>query len=150
MRIALFQPDIPQNTGNIIRLASCFGVSIDIIQPTGFFFNDKKLARSAMDYYKNVNIKKHLDWESFLKWTKENQFSLILITTKGRQKYYKYQFQMNDTLLFGRESGGVPRKIHQLVDRRLVIPMKKGMRSLNISSAVAVVLGEVLIQLKII
>ena len=148
MRIALFQPDIPQNTGNIIRLCSCFNIPIDIIEPAGFFFSDKKLSRSSMDYFNNVKLKRHLDWENFYVWSKKNQFNLILLTTKAKQKYFKYKFNKKDILLFGRESSGVPNNIHKTATKRLVIPMKKGMRSLNISSAVAIVVGEALIQLK--
>ena len=148
MRIALYQPDIPQNTGNIFRLGACLGVSIDIIEPTGFIFDDKKFKRSAMDYIKHLNYKRHIDWQHFYDWSLEKKYRLILMTTKARQSFYEFEFHSSDILLFGRESAGVPDNIHQLVNHRLTIPMKKGVRSINLSSSVALVLGEGLRQTK--
>ena len=147
MRIALFEPDIPQNTGNILRLGACLGLEIDIIEPTGYLFDDKKFKRSAMDYIKFVKYKRHIDWDSFFSWSKKKFFRIILLTTKSNKKYTDYVFQKNDILLFGRESAGVPEKIHQCVDERLLIPMQKGLRSLNVSSAASIVAGEALRQL---
>ena len=147
MRIALYQPDIPQNTGNIFRLGACLGVSVDIIEPTGFVFDDKKFTRSAMDYIDHLEYKKHLDWLHFYQWVQDNQFRLILITTKSKKSYYSFQFHSSDILLFGRESAGVPDNIHKLVEHRLTIPMKKEVRSINLSSSVALVLGEGLRQI---
>ena len=147
MRIALYQPDIPQNTGNIFRLGACLGVSVDIIEPTGFIFDDKKFKRSAMDYINHLNYKRHLDWNHFLKWVKDNQFRLILMTTKSNKSYYNFKFQPSDILLFGRESAGVPNDIHEIVDHRLTIPMKNDVRSINLSSSVALVIGEGLRQI---
>ena len=149
MRIALYQPDIPQNTGNILRLAACLGLSVDIIEPTGYIFDDKRFKRSSMDYINHVDYKKYIDWDSFYKWSKEQHFRLILLTTKSQKKYYEYQYKNNDILLFGRESAGVPKKIHQCVNERLLIPMQKGLRSLNVSSAASIVAGEALRQLNI-
>ena len=146
MRIALFQPDIPQNTGNIFRLGACLGVSVDIIVPTGFIFDDKKFKRSAMDYIDYIDYKKHIDWKHFYEWAQKNKFRLILMTTKTNQSFYKFKFQSNDILLFGRESAGVPDNIHEIVDHRLTIPMKDGVRSINLSSSVALVIGESLRQ----
>ena len=146
MRIALYQPDIPQNTGNIFRLGACLGVSVDIIEPTGFIFDDKKFKRSAMDYIDHIDYKKHIDWQQFYDWSQEKKYRLILMTTKTNQSFYKFQFQSSDILLFGRESAGVPDNIHQIVDHRLTIPMKEGVRSINLSSSVALVLGEGLRQ----
>ena len=146
MRIALYQPDIPQNTGNIFRLGACLGVSVDIIEPTGFIFDDKKFKRSAMDYIDHIDYQRHVDWEHFYEWSRKNKFRLILMTTKTNQSFYKFQFQSSDILLFGRESAGVPDNIHQIVDHRLTIPMKEGVRSINLSSSVALVLGEGLRQ----
>ena len=146
MRIALYQPDIPQNTGNIFRLGACLGVSVDIIEPTGFIFDDKKFKRSAMDYINHIDYKKHIDWEHFYNWAQKNRFRLILMTTKTNQSFYKFQFYSTDILLFGRESAGVPYNVHQIVDHRLTIPMKEGVRSINLSSSVALVLGEGLRQ----
>jgi len=146
MRIALYQPDIPQNTGNIFRLGACLGVAVDIIEPTGFIFDDKKFKRSAMDYIDHIDYKRHIDWQHFYDWAQENKFRLILMTTKTKQSFYKFQFQSSDILLFGRESAGVPESIHQIVDHRLTIPMKEEVRSINLSSSVALVLGEGLRQ----
>ena len=147
MRIALYQPDIPQNTGNIFRLGACMGVAVDIIEPTGFVFDDKKFRRSAMDYIDHLEYKKHDDWKHFYKWIKENKFRLILMTTKSEDSLYNFEFRSSDILLFGRESAGVPDNIHQIVDHRLTIPMKDGVRSINLSSSVALVLGEGLRQI---
>ena len=147
MRIALYEPDIPQNTGNIFRLGACLGVDVDIIEPTGFIFDDKKFKRSAMDYIDHLNYKRHLDWNHFLKWVKDNQFRLILMTTKSNKSYYEFKFQPSDILLFGRESAGVPNDVHHVVDHRLTIPMKNEVRSINLSSSVALVIGEGLRQI---
>ena len=146
MRIALYQPDIPQNTGNIFRLGACLGVSIDIIEPTGFVFDDKKFKRSSMDYIDYLDYKRHDDWDHFYDWIKENKFRLILMTTKSNKSLYNFEFRPSDILLFGRESAGVPENIHKIVDYRLTIPMQDGVRSINLSSSVALVLGEALRQ----
>ena len=146
MRIALYQPDIPQNTGNIFRLGACLGISVDIIEPTGFIFDDKKFKRSAMDYIDHINYKRHIDWQHFYDWVKNNEFRLILMTTKSKKSLYSFEFHPSDILLFGRESAGVPENIHNIVDHRLTIPMKNGVRSINLSSSVALVLGEGLRQ----
>ena len=146
MRIALYQPDIPQNTGNIFRLGACLGVSVDIIEPTGFIFDDKKFKRSAMDYIDYIDYKRHIDWQHFYDWSQREKYRLILMTTKAEQSFYEFEFHSSDILLFGRESAGVPDNIHQIVNHRLTIPMKKGVRSINLSSSVALVLGEGLRQ----
>ena len=146
MRIALYQPDIPQNTGNIFRLGACLGVSVDIIEPTGFIFDDKKFKRSAMDYIDHLDYKKHIDWQHFYNWSQEEKYRLILMSTNAVQSFYEFEFHSSDILLFGRESAGVPDNIHQIVNHRLTIPMKKGVRSINLSSSVALVLGEGLRQ----
>ena len=146
MRIALYQPDIPQNAGNIFRLGACLGFSVDIIEPTGFIFDDKKFKRSAMDYIDHIDYKRHIDWQHFYDWKKENNFRLILMTTKSKESLYNFKFNPSDILLFGRESAGVPKNIHNIVDHRLKIPMKGGVRSINLSSSVALVLGEGLRQ----
>ena len=146
MRIALYQPDIPQNTGNIFRLGACMGVAVDIIEPTGFVFDDKKFKRSAMDYIDHLEYKRHDDWQNFYNWIQENNFRLILMTTKSDDSLYNFSFLSSDILLFGRESAGVPNNIHEIVDHRLTIPMKDGVRSINLSSSVALVLGEGLRQ----
>ena len=149
MRIALYEPDIPQNTGNIFRLGACLGINIDIIEPTGYVFDDKRFKRSSMDYIDHINYKRHLDWETFSNWSKKNNFRLILLTTKSDKIYYNYNFNNNDILIFGRESAGVPEKVHNAVDEKLTIPMVKGLRSINVSSAVALVVGEACRQLNL-
>ncbi len=149
MRIALYQPDIPQNSGNILRLGACLGVSIDIIEPTGYVFDDKRFKRSSMDYINHIDYKRHIDWEAFFNWSKKNNFRLILLTTKVDKKYYDYNFKNNDILIFGRESAGVSEIVHSNVDEKITIPMKKGMRSINVSSAVALVAGEACRQLRL-
>ena len=146
MRIALYQPDIPQNTGNIFRLGACLGISVDIIEPTGFIFDDKKFKRSAMDYINHIDFKRHIDWKHFYNWAQKSKFRLILMTTKSKQSFYNFEFHSSDILLFGRESAGVPNNVHEIVDQRLTIPMKEGVRSINLSSSVALVLGEGLRQ----
>ena len=147
MRIALFEPDIPQNTGNIFRLGACLGIDIDIIEPTGYVFEDKRFKRSSMDYIKHIKYKRHLDWDNFFNWANKKKFRIILLTTKSQKKYTDYSFQENDILLFGRESAGVPKYVHQSVNEQLTIPMVKGLRSINVSSSVAIVVGEACRQL---
>ena len=150
MRIALFEPDIPQNTGNIFRLSACLGIPVDIIEPTGFIFDDKKFKRALMDYVKFINYKSHLNWKEFYQWSQENNFRLVLLTTKSKTKYTNFNFSELDIIIFGRESAGVPDYVHNQVHERLTIPMQKGLRSLNISSSVAMVVGEATRQLNLI
>ena len=150
MRVALYQPDIPQNTGNIFRLGACLGVSVDIIEPTGFIFDDKKFKRSAMDYIDHIDYKRHIDWQHFYDWSLEKKYRLILMTTKAKQSFYRFEFHSSDILLFGRESAGVPDKIHKLIKNRLKIPMKNNKRSLNIASSVSIILAEILKQINLI
>ena len=149
MRIALFEPDIPQNTGNIFRLGACLGIEVDIIEPTGYIFDDKRFKRASMDYMNHIQYKRHLNWNAFYDWSKENNCRLILLTTKSNKKYIDYQFKNNDILLFGRESAGVPQEVHNSVDEQLTIPMIKNLRSINVSSSVAIVVGEACRQLKL-
>ena len=148
MRIALFEHDIPQNAGNIFRLGACLGIPIDIIEPAGFVIDDKRLKRASMDYYDYLDLTKHVSWEKFYEWSKKNSFQLILLTTKSQKSYYDYKFQAKDIILFGRESAGVPDYVHEAVDERLTIPMIKGPRSINLSSSVSMVAGEMIRQLK--
>ncbi len=147
MRIALFEPDIPQNTGNILRLGACLGIEIDIIEPTGFLFDDRKFKRSSMDYISYVKYKKHLDWEKFYNWSIKKKHRLILVTTKTKNSFINYKFQTNDILLFGRETAGVPHYVHNNVKEKITIPMAKGPRSINLSSSVAIVVSEACRQL---
>ena len=148
MRIALFEPDIPQNTGNILRLGACLGIDIDIIEPTGYLFDDKRFKRSSMDYINYVKYKRHLDWNTFYYWVRKKHYRLILLTTKSSKKYSDFIFNSNDILLFGRESAGVPKIVHDNAAEQLTIPMKKKVRSINLSSAVAIVVGEACRQLE--
>ena len=145
-KIALYEPDIPQNTAAIIRTCSCLGADLEIIEPCGFIFDDKLFKRVVMDYMDKKIIKFYSSYDEFFK-RKKNQ-RVILMTTKGSTPYNKFNFKINDTILFGRESAGVPENIHSLVNKRLKIPMVNDKRSLNIASSVAIVLAENLRQNK--
>ena len=149
LRLALFEPDIPQNTGAILRLAACLGIGVDIIEPCGFVFSEKRLLRSGMDYLQHVNYKLHQSWEIFYSSRVEADGRLILLTTKSSLPYTSFEFNKNDTLILGRESAGVPEKVHEVVDARLIIPMVKTMRSLNVAQSGSMVLGEALRQLNL-
>jgi|SRR5215470_16928882 len=150
MRFALYEPDIPQNTGTILRLAACLDVPVDIIEPCGFVFDDRRLRRAGMDYLDAVDLTRHSSWNAYRVWRAgtERAGRLILLTTKGDTRYTEFPYAPFDTLLFGRESGGVPPEVHGAADARLVIPMRQGLRSLNIAVAAAMVLGEALRQTK--
>jgi tRNA (cytidine/uridine-2'-O-)-methyltransferase len=143
-KIALFEPDIPQNTAAIIRTCACLGTNLEIIEPCGFLLNDKRFKRVVMDYMNEKDIRFHKSFEDFFK-SKENQ-RIILMTTKASVSYTKFKFNKNDTILFGKESAGVPERIHKLIKDRLKIPMKNDKRSLNIASSVAIILAECLKQ----
>ena len=147
-KIALYEPDIPQNTAAIIRTCACLGANLEIIEPCGFLLSDKRFKRVVMDYMDEKLIKFYQSAEEFFK-AKENQ-RVILLTTKSAKTYATFKFETNDTLLFGRESAGVPDNIHKIVKDRLKIPMKNSMRSLNIASSVAIILAESLKQTKLI
>ena len=147
-KIALFEPDIPQNTAAIIRTCACLGAKLEIIEPCGFLLNDKRFKRVVMDYMDEKEIKFYQSSDQFFK-SKENQ-RIILMTTKASISYTKFKFNKNDTILFGRESAGVPEIVHKLVKDRLKIPMKNDKRSLNIASSVAIILAECLKQIKLI
>tara|TARA_B100001121_G_scaffold261690_1_gene241723 strand:+ start:11249 stop:11722 length:474 start_codon:yes stop_codon:yes gene_type:complete len=143
-KIALFEPDIPQNTAAIIRTCACLGAKLEIIEPCGFLLNDKRFKRVTMDYLDKENIKFFQSFDEFLRF-KENQ-RIILMTTKASMPYTKFIFDKNDTILFGRESAGVPEKVRQIIKNQLKIPMKNKKRSLNIASSVAIILAESLKQ----
>ena len=147
-KIALYEPDIPQNTAAIIRTCACLGADLEIIEPCGFLINDKRFKRVAMDYIDEKMIKFYSSAEEFFK-TKSKQ-RVILMTTKATKSYSSFKFKINDTILFGRESAGVPKKIHKMVKDKFKIPMIKKKRSLNIASSVAIVLAENLRQNKFI
>lgn len=142
--IALFQPDIPQNTAALIRLCACLNATLEIIEPCGFQFNEKKLKSIYMDYYEKCKIIRHLSFEDFIE-TKNNK-RIILLTTKAKKIYYNFQFKSDDTILFGRESAGVPDSVHKIVNERLKIPIFKDTRSLNVVTSVSIVLSEALRQ----
>ena len=148
-KIALYEPDIPQNTAAIIRTCSCLGAMIEIIEPCGFIFNDKRFKRVAMDYLDEKMIKFYPNEKEFFKFKKKENERIILMTTKASVSYSSFNFKINDTILFGRESAGVPEKIHRLVNSRLKIPLSFNKRSLNLSSSVAIVLAESMRQNKL-
>ena len=149
-KIALYEPDIPQNTAAIIRTCSCLGIVVEIIEPCGFIFNDKRFKRVVLDYLDEKMIKFYPNKELLFKIKKKKNERIILMTTKASVSYSSFNFKMSDTILFGRESAGVPEKIHKLVDNRIKIPLSSGKRSLNIASSVAIVLAESMRQNKII
>ena len=150
LRLALFQPDIPGNTGAVLRLAACLGLNVDIILPAGFDISDRNLKRSAMDYIHLVQIIRHDNWEAFETWRASENRRLVLASTKAAQPYTSFEFQNNDIILFGRESAGVPDHVHETADARLIIPMVQGPRSLNLSVSVAMISGEAMRQLGLI
>ena len=147
INIALYQPDIPQNTAAIIRICSCLGINLEIIKPCGYFFDKKKLDRIYLDYLENCNLIFHESYDDFLLTKKKMR--LILLTTKSNKSYTKFDYNENDTLLFGKESSGVPSFIHDNIEHKLTIPMNKNVRSLNIASSVAIVASEALRQINL-
>jgi tRNA (cytidine/uridine-2'-O-)-methyltransferase len=146
LKIALFEPDIPQNTAAIIRTCACLGSKLEIIEPCGFLLSDKRFKRVVMDYMDEKDIKFYQSADIFFKSKKDQR--IILMTTKASVSYTKFKFEKNDTILFGRESAGVPEKIHKLTKNRLKIPMNNNRRSLNLASSVAIILAECLKQTK--
>lgn len=144
--LALYQPDIPQNTGSMLRLAACLGLKAHVIEPAGFDLSDRNLKRAGMDYLGHVTLIRHLTWEDFEAWRRENRRRLVLLTTKGALPYADLTYEADDILMVGRESAGVPDAVHAAADRRVLIPMAAGLRSLNVATAAAMVLGEALRQ----
>jgi len=144
MQLALYQPDIPPNTGTMIRLAACMNSPIHIIEPCGFPFGEKSFRRAGMDYIDQSLITRHASWEIFLQ--NKGKSRLILLSTKAEKTYTDFQYQAGDILLLGRESAGVPEAVHKICDERIIIPMAKGTRSLNVALSAAMVLGEALRQ----
>ncbi len=147
-KIALYEPDIPHNTAAIIRTCACLGAKLEIIEPCGFLLSDKRFKRVVMDYMEYSQIKFYQSSEKFFESKKEQR--IVLMTTKGSINYTKFKFKHDDTILFGRESAGVPQKVHKIIKNRLKIPMNNQVRSLNIASSVAIVLAESLRQIKLI
>lgn len=146
LRIALYQPDIPGNTGTILRLAACLGLGVDIIEPAGFDLSDRNLKRAGMDYLASVTLTRHISWTHFENWRATTGRRLVLASTKAAEIYYDFAFRPDDILLFGRESAGVPDLVHDLADGRILIPMVEGQRSINIAMSAAMVAGEALRQ----
>lgn len=146
LRIALYQPDIPGNTGTILRLAACLGLGVDIIEPAGFDISDRNLKRAGMDYLAAVSLIRHVNWERFEAWRLENGRRLILASTKAAVRYTDFTFHRDDILLFGRESAGVPEHVHDKADGRVLIPMVEGQRSINVAMSAAMISGEALRQ----
>jgi tRNA (cytidine/uridine-2'-O-)-methyltransferase len=146
LRIALYQPDIPQNTGTILRLCACMGVTADIIEPAGFPVSDRAFRRAGMDYLDQVGVERHVSWTAFDAWRRGAGLRLVLATTKGAEAYADFRFRDGDVLMLGRESAGAPEAVHEAADARIFIPIREGLRSLNIAVAAAMILGEALRQ----
>lgn len=146
MQIALYEPDIPQNTGTILRLCACLGVEAHLIGPAGFPSSDRAFRRAGMDYLDQVELVRHASWTAFERWRHEAKARLLLFTTKAAVSYLDHAFRADDVLLFGRESAGVPPEVHAAADARLVIPMRPGLRSINVAMTCAIALGEALRQ----
>ena len=149
MRLALFQPDIPQNTGTLLRLGACLDLPLDIIEPCGFLFNEKAMRRAGMDYLDMVQYRRHSSWADFLEYRRqhpEEYGRLVLLTTHASKPYTAFEFRPNDIILMGRESAGVPEQVHELADARLLIPMNKNARSINVAVSAVMVIGEALRQ----
>jgi tRNA (cytidine/uridine-2'-O-)-methyltransferase len=149
MRIALYEPDIPQNTGTILRMCACLGIEAHIIGPAGFPTSDRAFRRAGMDYLDAVAIMRHASWQAFRAWQEEQGFRLLLFTTSAAASYLDHRYLPDDVLLFGRESAGVPERVHAAADVRLLIPMRPGLRSLNVAIAAAMAAGEALRQTRL-
>ena len=146
MRLALFEPDIPQNTGTLMRLGACLGVPVDVIEPCGFVFDERRMRRAGMDYLDQVDLTRHASWTAYQAGRAEQGRRLILLTTQAEISYTDFQFRPNDTVLLGRESAGVPDDVQKAADARVTVPMAVDARSLNVAVAAAMVLGEGLRQ----
>jgi tRNA (cytidine/uridine-2'-O-)-methyltransferase len=146
VRIALYEPDIPQNTGTILRLCACLGIEAHIIEPAGFATSDRAFRRAGLDYLDAVAIVRHTSWPEFEAWRRRERHRVVLFTTTATMSYLDYGFAAEDILLFGRETAGVPAEVHATADARVVIPMRPGLRSLNVAIAAAMAAGEALRQ----
>lgn len=145
----MFQPDIPQNTGTLLRLGACLDIELDIIEPCGFIFSERTLKRAGMDYLDMVRYRRHHSWEHFLQYRAEHPEEygrIVLLTTHASEPYYNFEFLPNDIILMGRESAGVPEEVHQTADARLLIPMNHNARSINVAVSAVMVVGECLRQ----
>jgi tRNA (cytidine/uridine-2'-O-)-methyltransferase len=145
LRLALFEPDIPQNTGALLRLAACFDIAVDVIEPCGFLFDDRRLKRAGLDYTTLCRVTRHSSWSAFCA-ARDPAQRLVLMTTAGTARLNRFSFQSNDTILLGRESAGVPPAVHEAAAARVAIPLRRGARSLNVALAGAIALGEALRQ----
>ena len=146
MRLALFEPDIPQNTGAIARLAACLGLALDIIEPAGFPVSDRAFRRAGMDYLDKVEIRRHASFPEFEEWRRARGGRLVLATTKADLPYTDFAFAPQDTIIFGRETAGAPQSVHESADARILVPMREGLRSLNVALVAAMIAGEALRQ----
>lgn len=146
MHLALYEPDIPQNTGTILRLCACLGVTAHLIEPAGFPISDRHFRRSGMDYLDAVTIERHISFTAFDEWRRKAGLQLVVFSTSAATSYLSHAFAPSDILLFGRESAGVPEPVHAAADARLLIPMRPGLRSINVAMAAAMALGEALRQ----
>lgn len=146
MRLALYQPDIAQNTGTMLRTCACFGIDADVIGPTGFDMSDRALKRAGLDYLDHVRLMRHASWAEFEVWRAQNGHRLVLLTTRGSVPYTAHRFQDKDIIMVGRESAGVPKAVAEAADARLVIPVAEGLRSLNVAVAAGMVLAEAIRQ----
>lgn len=148
MRIALYQPDIPQNAGTIMRMAACFGLSVDLIEPAGFDASDRSLRRAGLDYLQHLDLTRHASWEGFVAWRGEQaaRSRVVLLSTRAETALPAANFRADDILMLGRESAGVPDHVHAFADERVRIPMRQGLRSLNVAVSAAIVVGEALRQ----
>jgi tRNA (cytidine/uridine-2'-O-)-methyltransferase len=146
MRLALYQPDIPQNAGTIMRLAACMGVAVDLIEPAGFDISDRNLRRAGLDYLDRLELRRHVSFKTFDSWRREARHRLVLATTRGSIPYPDFLFAPTDILMLGRESAGVPDSVHAAADARVLVPMRAGLRSLNVAVAAAMMIGEALRQ----
>ena len=146
LRLALYQPDIPQNTGTLLRMAACLGLAVEIIEPAGFDVSDRHLRRSGLDYLDHVALTRHASWSAFEAWRRAAGIRLVLATTAGALPHTDFAFRPDDCLLMGRESAGVPEAVHEAADARVVVPIREGLRSLNVAVAAALMAGEALRQ----
>lgn len=146
LRIALYQPDIAGNTGTILRFAACLGLSVDIVEPAGFDISDRSLKRAGMDYLAAVTLTRHTSWERFEEWRQASGRRLVLASTRAAERYTDFSYRPDDILLFGRESAGVPERVHETADGRVIIPMVEGQRSINVALSAAMICGEALRQ----
>jgi len=147
MRIALYQPDIPQNTGTILRMCACLSIEAHLIGPAGFPTSDRAFRRAGMDYLDAVTLVRHAAWDDFERWRQGGRHRLVLFSTGATQSYLDFRYAADDVLLFGRESAGVPAEVHRAADARLVVPMRPDLRSLNVAVAAAITAGEALRQI---